>query len=259
MDEQATIERAKALYASGMGQLRIAHQLDAEGLRSKFGKPWSSHMVGSILRRSGVFTAYPGPALAAPRVEDPAPKDASVIALAKTGCETCNGLGRQDGGAVCHCVHHRVFNTVMAKFRYCAVTVWPAPRRFDHFINSSARPNSGHRMMNQDFVADVHLAAKRTLTAEDFKLFRYRYCLGADARLCARQLGMTPESCVQRLQAIEARLGQAFRNMRPYALYPLDQYFHARIPGGVRPCARGLRSGSSRPEVHYARPLPRAP
>jgi hypothetical protein len=114
-------------------------------------------------------------------------------------------------------VPRRVFNAVIGKIPLLAAGFHLAPPiGIDHFISGGRK--SGHgRMANEEFIADVHLVAKRTLTLEDFKLFRYHYCLGADVKLCAAPLGIEREACVQRRQAIEARLGQVFRDMRPYA------------------------------------------
>jgi hypothetical protein len=238
--EASCVARILELRASGMGQLAIARALDAEGLRSRTGQPWSSSVIGTILRRNGGCSTLPGPSPAASRAEAPAPKDQSVLALARTGCtQGCNGLGRLDGGEVCSCVHHRVFNSVMGKFRYLAAGHHlnpPVP--IDLFL-SGGRGKSGHsRMANQEFLADVHLVAKRTLDEADFKLFKYRYLLGADVKLCAARLGLEHQATVQRLEAIEVKLGEAFRTCAPYSLYPVSGYFGERIPGGARPCPR---------------------
>src|SRR5260370_29886 len=54
--------------------------------------------------------------------------------------------------------------------------------------------------------------------------------------LRAARLGLEREACVQRLQAIEVKLGAYFRTVRPYALWPVGEYFKTRIPGGARRC-----------------------
>ena len=58
----------------------------------------------------------------------------------------------------------------------------------------------------------------------------------ADVKLCAARLALEPGACIQRLQAIEVTLGEMFRTRRPYALWPLGDYFKSRIPGGARRC-----------------------
>ena len=232
--EAATIERILALRASGMGQLRIARHLDAEGLRSRSGQLWSPSLIGTVLRRNGACSTFSGPAPAAPRDTAPAPKDESVIALSRTGHEPCNGLGRLDGGEVCSCVGKRCFDIVMAKFTYSASGAHLAPPiRIDHFVSGGGR-SLGSRLANEEYCADVFLTAKRALNTDYFRLFRFRHLLGADVNLCARRLGITREACIRRLQYIEAHLGETWRTLKPYSLMPRE-YFKARIPGGTRP------------------------
>ena len=242
--ERAAIARMRELHAGGFSLHAISRQLDKEGVPTRSGSPWYSATVGNILQRQGIRTALPGQPPRAPRehasIPTPAPAPAEVmgtdqIALAKTGCMHCNGIGRRDG-AICTCVHWNIFNIVWTKLRYCAAgyhCLRPIP--LDHFADGGGS-KLGQRMQSAEFIADVALTAKRTLSEDDYRLFRFRYLLGASANMCAARLGMDLEPCVQRLQDIEARLGQAFRDTHPYALYPLDDYFRTRIAGGVRPC-----------------------
>lgn len=233
--EAAVIKRILELRASGQGQLRIAKQLDAEGLRSRSGQPLSQSLVCSVLHRHGVGTICPGPAV--PQATAPAPRDQSVIALAKTGCEACNGLGRKDGGEACSCVGIRCFEIVMNKFRYASAGHHLAPPISIHHFTSGGGRSVGSRLSNEEYCADVFLTAKKTLNSDDFRLFRFRHLLGADVNRCARQLHTTRDAIIQRLEYIESRLGETWRTLKPYSLMPRE-YFKARIPGGARPCPR---------------------
>jgi len=60
--------------------------------------------------------------------------------------------------------------------------------------------------------------------------------LGADWRLCTRRLGMDRGNFFHMVYRIEQKLGRAFRELKPYALYPLDEYFHGprRPPEEIR-------------------------
>src|SRR5689334_24906343 len=80
-----------------------------------------------------------------------------MIAMARTGCEMCNGLGRTAGGEVCRCARFTAFNSVMKKFKYCAAGHHLAPPiRIDHFV-SGGRRAVGSRLANEEFCADVYL------------------------------------------------------------------------------------------------------
>jgi hypothetical protein len=94
-------------------------------------------------------------------------------------------------------------------------------------------------------------------SSEDFKLFRYHYWLGADVKLCAARLAMQPPAaCIARLEAIEATLGEVFRSLKPYSLYPPSDYFKTRIQGGAARCpvpaARSAERGPLRPPLRAA-------
>jgi hypothetical protein len=49
--------------------------------------------------------------------------------------------------------------------------------------------------------------------------------LGADWKLCCRKLGMDRGNFFHELYRIQQRLGRVFRELQPYGLYPLDEYF----------------------------------
>jgi hypothetical protein len=53
--------------------------------------------------------------------------------------------------------------------------------------------------------------------------------LGADWRLCCRQLQMDRGSFFHEIYRIEQRLGRVFAELQPYALFPLSEYFGGSI------------------------------
>ena len=74
-------------------------------------------------------------------------------------------------------------------------------------------------------MSDFDLVSRRALHADEYRLFRYHYLLGADWRLCCRQLDMARGSFFHTAYHIEEKLGRIFAELRPYPLYPLDEYF----------------------------------
>jgi hypothetical protein len=81
----------------------------------------------------------------------------------------------------------------------------------------------------EEYMADFCLVSRRVLDDEDHRLFRYYFLLGADWQLCARQLKMDRGNFFHAIYRIERTLGRAFSEIRPYALYPLDEYFGGTI------------------------------
>ena len=78
---------------------------------------------------------------------------------------------------------------------------------------------------DEEYVADFCLVSRRALTEEENKLFRLHFLLGADWRLCCRQLGIDRGIFFHSVYRIEQKLGRAFRDVRPYPLFPLREYF----------------------------------
>jgi len=103
----------------------------------------------------------------------------------------------------------------------------------------------------EEYTADFFLISKRTLSAEEFRIFRYHFLLGADSQLCCRKLKMDRGLFFHAIYRIEQKLGRVFRELEPYGLYPLDEYFSpivrtttpvVAINAGVRPKPHSLSS-----------------
>jgi hypothetical protein len=75
-------------------------------------------------------------------------------------------------------------------------------------------------------MADFVLIARRTLSEFEYRLFRYHFLLGADWKLCSRRLGIDRGNFFHAVYRIEQKLGRVFRELEPYSLFPLDEYFH---------------------------------
>jgi hypothetical protein len=90
---------------------------------------------------------------------------------------------------------------------------------------------------DEEYIADFSLIAKRVLNESEYKLFRFHFLLGADWRLCCRQLKMDRGSFFHDVYRIQRRLGRVFREIQPYALYPLDEYFGGSIRKDLTPAS----------------------
>ena len=74
------------------------------------------------------------------------------------------------------------------------------------------------------------LISRRILTPEEYRIFNYHFLLGADWKLCCLRLKVDRGTFFHALYRIEQTLGRTFRELQPYGLYPLDEYFN----GGLR-------------------------
>ena len=85
----------------------------------------------------------------------------------------------------------------------------------------------------EEYMADFCLVSKRALDENEYRLFRYHFLLGADWRLCSRKLGVDRGTFFHSVYRIQEKLGRIFRELEPYPLFPLTDYFH----GPIRPSA----------------------
>ena len=115
----------------------------------------------------------------------------------------------------------------------------PAQFSWDYYAAGGRRVVSRKK---EEFMANFCLIAKRTLTDLKSLVFRYYFLLGADWKLCVGQMKIDRGLFFHTVYRVEEKLGRAFVEMEPNALYPLDEYFGPPIPG---PFYRlHLRSGS---------------
>ncbi|HEX6893958.1 MAG TPA: hypothetical protein VF146_01720 [Bryobacteraceae bacterium] len=96
------------------------------------------------------------------------------------------------------------------------------------FVPGSARKGSWGRK-DEEYAADFCLISKRTLTPMEYRIFRFHFLLGADWKLCCRRLHLDRGNFFHAVYRIEQKLGRVFRELEPYSLFPVDDYFHGPI------------------------------
>lgn len=111
---------------------------------------------------------------------------------------------------------------------------------------------------DEEYVADFCLVSRRHLDDDEYRLFKYYFLLGADWKLCCRKLGMDRGLFFHAVYRIQQRLGKAFHDLEPYALYPVEQYFtggrrrppaFAEIEENVTPIRPPLASRANKPRI----------
>jgi len=152
----------------------------------------------------------------------------NVIGLAKVSCTLCHGYGlrlvKQGREVPCHCVFRAIFRACYNRFRECAALA-------EHAGIVTAEPchgKEGKRMFSrkrEEYIADFCLVSRRMLDEHDHRIFRYHFLLGADWKLCSRQLGIDRGLFFHAVYRIEEILGRTFAELEPFPLFPLDEYF----------------------------------
>lgn len=157
-----------------------------------------------------------------------------TLALAAPGCNTCLGLGlrvgRKQSTHPCNCVLRAIFRTCFERFRQCSnrekymsrVTLDPLPGK-------DRRGAWGRK--DEKYMADFCLVSKRNLTEFEHRIFRFHFLLGADWKLCCRKLNIDRGNFFHGVYRIEQKLGRVFRELEPYALFPVSEYFHGPLKG----------------------------
>jgi hypothetical protein len=152
-----------------------------------------------------------------------------TIGLASAQCTTCHGLGLRDvkrgKEAPCNCVLRSIFRACLRRFRVCIEKEKHLSQCTLHFTGGRERSMSWGRK-DEEYIADFLLMTRRVLAEDEFAIFKFHHLLGADWRMCCRRLKMDRGNFFHAVYKMEARLGKAFREVEPYGLFPLDEYFH---------------------------------
>ncbi len=155
-------------------------------------------------------------------------KQSNTIGLAKQSCMACEGLGLRPllrgKEAPCNCVFRAVFRACYSRFRECVAHGGHTGTVSLEFC----RGKDGRRAYarkREEYIADFCLVSRRVLSEADHRVFRFHFLLRADWRLCCRQLNMDRGLFFHAVYRIEQKLGRAFAELEPYALYPVDEYF----------------------------------
>ncbi|MBC8167929.1 MAG: hypothetical protein H7Y20_18930 [Bryobacteraceae bacterium] len=151
-----------------------------------------------------------------------------TLALAANNCKHCEGLGlppdAEEENSPCRCVLRAIFRACYKRFSEGANEEIDLSRSSPE-LGATQDASGTWSRKNEEYVADFMLLAKRTLNEDEHKLFRFRYILGADWHLCSRKLGMNKGVLHHSIYRIQEKLGRVFRELQPYPLYPVRDYF----------------------------------
>ena len=151
-----------------------------------------------------------------------------TLALAQQSCTMCFGLGLRTGRAgastPCACVFRAIFRACFRKFRECSAKE-KNYSRVSLEANRGRERKSIYGLKDEEYMADFCLVSRRTLTDEEYQIFRFHFLLGADWKLCCARLSTDRGSFFHSVYRIQEKLGRRFRELEPYALFPLDEYF----------------------------------
>ncbi len=162
-----------------------------------------------------------------------------TLALASNRCTSCHGLGlvfgKRGKSNPCNCVLRAIFRACYARFRHCVEKEKYMSKVSLQFTRGTDRRLTWGRK-DEEYVADFILVSRRSLTPTEYRVFRYHFLLGADWKLCSRKFGLSRGNFFHMVYRIMHKLGRVFRELEPYGLYPLNEYFSTTVRG-VKPAA----------------------
>ncbi len=145
--------------------------------------------------------------------------------LAHARCNECGGSGlliSKEDVEPCNCVCRRIFDICL--YRYNTIresSGYESPIVISNLLNAS-RPH-------EEFAADFVLTSRRTLNTLDepglLDIFELHIVKGADLDVCSRKLKIPRPILLCAVRRMESFLGKTFRELRPYPLFPLYEYF----------------------------------
>ena len=155
-----------------------------------------------------------------------------TIGLAKVYCTSCRGTGLRPNmkkQSPCKCVLRAIFRACYARFRRCVEK--------EKFMSSvatlvfchGAENKRTYGRLDEEYIADFCQVSRRNLGRLDYKIFRNFFLLGADWRLCCRQMNCDRGDFFHAVYRIQETLGRIYREMEPYSLFPLDEYFGGKV------------------------------
>jgi hypothetical protein len=119
-----------------------------------------------------------------------------------------------------------------AVFRICFNRyrdVMTREKYMSHVSLSATRGRERHSVWgrkDEEYAADFELIARRTLDERHFAIFWMHFIQGAGWKMCCQRLGMHRGNFFHAVYRLEQQLGRVFRELQPYGLFPVCDYFH---------------------------------
>lgn len=148
------------------------------------------------------------------------------LTLATPGCTWCHGTGNwplryQDA---CKCVERAVFRVCLQEY-FTILDKQTAGTQIHYHVASNRRAGIYWGRRGEEYIADIELTARRVLTDVQFKIFRLHFLMGLEYRDCCPLLRLSRGNFFHGVYKVQELLGRAFYTTRPYALFPIREYF----------------------------------
>ena len=166
---------------------------------------------------------------------------AVVIGPAKQSCRYCHGLGWRElknRDVPCNCVYRAVFRACFNRYRELRARSAFYGQADISFCWQGRAGRRYYSRKNEEYMADFELIARRELDAFLRSVFELHVLRGWDWKACTRRLNCDRGNFFHAVYRIEQHLGRVFRELRPYGLYPMSEYF-AEVRSNTNPILQG--------------------
>jgi hypothetical protein len=133
--------------------------------------------------------------------------------------------GRNNREVPCNCVFRAVFRACYARFCECVAKEKHLSRVQVELCHGGKDKRITYGRKVEEYIADFCAVSRRSLNEAEYDVFRFHFLLGADWKLCCWRLKLDRGTFFHLVYRIEQKLGRIFRELQPYSLYPLDEYF----------------------------------
>jgi len=124
--------------------------------------------------------------------------------------------------------------------------------RLELVTGSNTNYNWGRK--DEEYIADFCLVTQRSLTDCEYRIFKYHFLLCADWRLCCRKLQVDRGIFFHHVYRIQEKLGRVYRELEPYGLFPVEDYFDNNRAEAVCSTRRTFQIRPVRPPLRVRRP-----
>lgn len=136
----------------------------------------------------------------------------------------------------CNCVLRSIFRICLNRYRSILVNQ-ESIRTGSAVVAICFRETSGGRRgfvwsrPHEEYLADIHAVARRTIEGNERKLFLLYHLAGFEWKEVSRALGLNRGEFFHSVYRVEQKLGKAFAETEPCALFPPEEYFHTVVAG----------------------------
>ena len=158
------------------------------------------------------------------------------VALAQKNCEHCFGTAKvfwrftpEDNKLrTCSCVYRKVFQTCWDKYAEIQSNRFNGCGAVNLERNAGAEPGNapivyGNKLA--EYCADFVLLAKRCLNRFEHRIFKRYYLDNIHYKLLMDDHRLSRRMIYYEVEKIQTKLGRYYCELKPFALYPVDEYF----------------------------------